>query len=211
MGIGASTTASVWRRTWAHLGVPVADANLFDELCARYCEPHRKYHTLQHLDECFEKLKALQAEAIHPGEIELALWFHDAIYDIRRQDNEERSADWARSSVVAAGLSKSVADRVHSLVMVTRHNAVPGEPDEAILVDVDLSILGATKDRFDEYEKQIREEYSWVPDFLFRSRRCSVLTGFLQRPTIFNTRTFVETYEARARENLKRSIKKLCG
>ena len=200
-----------WRRTWTRLGASVADSRLFADVRACYSEPHRKYHTIQHLDECFEKLEELRADAIHPGEIELALWFHDAIYDVKRQDNEEKSAGWARASVLAAGLSRSSADRVHALIMATGHNAVPSEPDEAILVDVDLSILGAAPARFDEYEKQIREEYSWVPGFLFRTKRRSILKEFLARPTIFNTRKFVVTYEARARENLERSISKLDG
>ena len=200
-----------WRQTWARLGVPAADEGLFDDLCARYSEPHRKYHTIRHLDECFEKLRELRADAIHPGEIEFALWFHDAIYDVKRQDNEEKSADWARSSILAAGLSMAIAERVHSLVMATCHNAVPSNADEEILVDVDLSILGATKHRFDEYEEQIRAEYSWVPGFLFRSKRRGILRAFLERPVIFNTRKFLEAYEARARENLERSIKKLGG
>jgi predicted metal-dependent HD superfamily phosphohydrolase len=81
--------------------------------------------------------------------------------------------------------------------------------DEKILVDVDLSILGAKSERFDEYERQVREEYSWVPAPIFRSKRKATLAEFLNRPTIFNTEKFVGVYEARARENLRRSVAKL--
>ena len=200
-----------WQEVWARLGAAAADGSVFHRLIACYSEPHRKYHTLRHLDECFAKLQELRAEANHPEEIELALWFHDAVYDTRRQDNEARSAEWARATVRAANLPAVVAERIHNLVMATRHDATPGEADQKVLVDVDLSILGETPERFDEYESQIREEYSWVPSMVFRSKRRKILNSFLARASIFNTRKFVEAYEARARANLERAIKRLGG
>jgi predicted metal-dependent HD superfamily phosphohydrolase len=195
-----------WQQTWERLRAPVPPVSAFDDLIGRYCEPHRRYHTLQHLDECFEKFAEIEAEAESPGEIELALWFHDAIYDTRRQDNEERSAAWARSVAVGAGMPNLAADRVHMLVLATVHDAVPSAQDERILVDVDLSILAAPPQRFDEYERQIRDEYAWVPEPSFRASRREILEGFLARPRIFGTREFFERYEARARGNLQRSI-----
>jgi predicted metal-dependent HD superfamily phosphohydrolase len=194
---------------WARLGVAVSDPTVLERLMACYSEPHRKYHTVRHLDECFVKLEELRTEAHHPEEVELALWFHDAVYDTKRQDNEARSAEWARATARVANLPTVVADRIHSLVMATCHDAVPNEPDEKVLVDVDLSILGEAPDRFDEYEDQVREEYSWVPDVVFWTKRREILRGFLARASIFNTREFVEAYEARARANLERSIKRL--
>src|SRR5262245_19497131 len=164
------TNPDQWRRMWAALGAP-ADEALLRVLIGKYTEPHRHYHTMQHLNECFEKLQDLRALAQRPAEIELALWFHDAIYDTKRKDNEEKSAHWAKSSVLAASLPAPVGDRVYKLVMVTRHNALPETTDEQVLVDVDLSILGASPERFDEYETQVRQEYSWVPGPLFRRER----------------------------------------
>jgi predicted metal-dependent HD superfamily phosphohydrolase len=196
---------------WARLGVAAPDTRVFEELVACYSEPQRRYHTIQHLDECFSKLEELRSEAKHPDEVEFALWFHDAIYDTRRQDNEAKSAAWARATASAANLPAAVGDRIHSLIMGTRHDAQPQEPDEKVIIDVDLSILGASAERFDEYESQVREEYSWVPATLFRSKRRELLKGFLMRPSIFNTRKFVEAYEAQARANLERSIKRLGG
>jgi predicted metal-dependent HD superfamily phosphohydrolase len=199
-----------WRATWAALGA-TGEESLFRDLIARYSEPHRKYHTLQHLDECFAKLAEIRSAALRPGEIELALWFHDAIYDVTRQDNEKKSADWARENVVDAGVARAIAERVHALIMVTRHAGKPVDEDESILVDVDLSILGADEARFDEYEQQIREEYSWIPGVLFRFKRSRILEAFLGRPRIFHTAPFYERYEARARANLRRSLEKLGG
>lgn len=203
------TSIAAWRTLWRGLGVTAPDEVLHEDLLACYREPHRYYHTLQHLDECFAGLQMLGALARHPEEVALALWFHDAIYDVGRSDNEARSADWARAAVETASVPGAIAERVHALVMATRHNAVPSDVDAQILVDVDLSILGAPNDRFDEYERQIRAEYSAIPLPQFRAARRRVLTEFLNRPAIFNTNVFSAAYEARARGNLARSIEKL--
>jgi len=204
-------TIEQWQMTWTELGVRSYDEPLFHELIACYSEPHRKYHTIRHLEECFGKWPAVQAEAIHPPEVEVALWLHDAIYDVMRQDNEEKSAQWARAIILRAGLDSAVADRVYALVMATRHNAVPEETDQQILVDIDLSILGAAPERFDQYERQIREEYSWVPGFLFRRNRRKILESLLGRSRIFATHHFFDTHEALARANLERSVRQLGG
>lgn len=198
-----------WQQMWVRFGVTEPDASIFDQLLARYSESHRKYHTARHLDECFAKFEELRSDATHPHEVEFALWFHDAIYETKRHDNEERSAEWACATGAAASLPVDVTDRIHALILATRHDAAPRDTDEKILVDVDLSILGANADRFAEYEDQIREEYAWVPGIVFRSKRRKILRGFLDRPSIFNTRKFVEAYEAQARANLERSIKRL--
>ena len=195
-----------WQAAWAELGAK-PPPGLFDELMARYGEPHRHYHTAQHLDECFAQMARHLAE--HPAEVELALWFHDAIYAPKRQDNEAKSADWARDSALSAGVTGDCAKRLHALVMSTRHEAVPQARDEQVLVDIDLSILGAPAARFDEYERQVRQEYAWVPGVVFRSKRKTILQQFLARPAIYSTAPFRERLEASARANLARSIDRL--
>jgi len=194
---------------WRQLGAANPDPRLHGELIARYSEPHRRYHTVRHLDECFEKLDEIRSLARHPAEIELALWFHDAIYDVKRHDNEEKSADWARASATAAGVAADACERVYSLILSTRHQAAANGVDAEILVDIDLSILGAVLVRFDEYERQVREEYSWVPDFLFRRERKAILKEFLARPRIFSTTHFRDRYEHQARSNIERSLERL--
>jgi predicted metal-dependent HD superfamily phosphohydrolase len=177
------------------------DRSLYDALVARYSEPQRRYHTLQHLEECFAAYDEIADLAGHPADVELALWFHDAIYDTRRSDNEERSADWAQS---ATGSS-----RVHALIMVTRHAAAPQTVDEKVLVDADLWILGAPEKRFDEYEQQVREEYGWVPGPIYRRKRREILQDFLDRTTIYGTTRFIQRHEPQARANLARSLARL--
>ena len=196
---------SSWSRAWQAIGGPV-DEPLFERLIAAWSEAHRRYHTLQHLGECLERMASVAHLARRPAEVELALWFHDAILDVQRDDNETRSAAWARQTATDAGAPADVAGRLHELVMATRHDGVPATPDEALLVDIDLAILGAPDDRFDEYERQVRAEYAAVPEADFRLGRRRLLAGFLARPAIFGTSHFYGLLEARARANLARSI-----
>jgi predicted metal-dependent HD superfamily phosphohydrolase len=203
------TLLAHWQSAWRELGVSNADNSLFHQLIACYSEPHRKYHTMQHLNECFAHLETLRLAAERPAEVEVAVWFHDAIYETRRKDNEERSADWACDSALASGLSTDSAARIYDLVMVTKHNVVVFSRDAEVLVDIDLGILGTEAARFDEYENQIRAEYSWVPWPLYRRERRRVLHQFLSRQTIYCTEHFRASYEAQARDNIARSLARL--
>ena len=202
-----SVTLSSWQRLWGELGAATVNGGLMNQLVAAYSERQRHYHTLQHLRECLAHFDAAAALARRPAEVELALWFHDAVYQPQAADNEERSAQWARDSVLAAGCGEDVAQRVHDLVMATKqHTAAPGDADAALLLDVDLAILGALPTRFDEYERQIRAEYAHVEPQAWRARRARVLGGFLQRPRLYLTDVFHDTLAARARANLQRSV-----
>lgn len=194
-----------WRRAWGNLQLAPPDG-LIDKLLAAYMEAQRHYHCLQHLQECLSHFEGAAHLAAHPGEVELALWFHDAIYDVKGKTNELQSAQWASSELAAAGASPSVIQRVHELIMATRHDASPtdSEPDQQLLVDIDLAILGAAPERFQEYTQQVRAEYSWVPGLIYRINRARILKGFLKRPSIYGTRFFRDRFEAQARDNLRK-------
>jgi predicted metal-dependent HD superfamily phosphohydrolase len=208
---GAVTLVDRWDGDWADLGTPPPDARTLAELLARYTEPQRAYHTLQHLAECFAALDSSRGLAERPGEVAIALWFHDAIYDSHTSDNEARSAAWAEAVVSAAGGGREVGSRVRDLILATRHLEASGPGDQALLVDIDLAILGADADRFEEYEAQIRREYAWVPETAYRAERARLLAGFLARPRIYTTSYFSERLEGRARANLRQSIIGLGG
>ena len=208
MSAGPLTSSGNWEGAWRALGA-AAPEGLRSRLLARYAEPHRAYHTQQHLHECFAALGPTSDLAEHLAEVELALWFHDAIYDTHAHDNEAQSARWAQESMRGAGVDAAAGARVHALVMATKHQGVPAGADARLLVDVDLSILGADETRFAEYERQIRFEYGWVPEDAYREGRARVLSGFLDRASIYGTPWFAERLEARARANLSRSLRHL--
>ena len=194
-----------WSDAWRALGASADDA-LLAELLARYAEGQRAYHTLQHLGECLVHLARERDGAERPAEVALALWFHDAIYDVHRHDNEARSADWARQAARRAGLAPEVAERLHALVMATRHDAQPVGADARLLVDIDLAILGAAPARFAEYERQIRIEYAHVPPAVFEPRRRQILSGFLARDPLYLTAPMRSRLEAAARANLGQAV-----
>lgn len=199
-----------WAQPWEELGLPPR-MELQADLRQRYSEPRRAYHTLHHLSECLQLLEQTGELAEHPAEVEIALWFHDAIYDPRRTDNEERSAEWAQRELKRAGAGADMQQRIVDLVLVTRHGGEPATPDQQLLADIDLSILGAGAARFDEYERQIRTEYKHVPTLLYRPARRKLLTAFLGRPQLYGTAWFRERREAQARRNLERSLTRLAG
>jgi predicted metal-dependent HD superfamily phosphohydrolase len=202
---------AAWRATWTELGAAQPDDALHQQLIACWSEPHRRYHTLQHLMEIMVQFDGARELARRPAEIELALWFHDAFYDAQRDDNEERSAQWARDTVRKAGLAEDVAQRLYALVMATRHEEIPTDADAQLLVDVDLSILGAETARFEQSNAQVREEYAHVPEKEYRQGRRRVLRSFLDRPRLYNTDKFYAQLEQRARENLQRELDRLQG
>lgn len=173
---------------------------------ARWREPHRHYHTIQHLEECLALFAAVRDEAERPDEVEGALWFHDAIYDPHASDNEERSAALAREVLVARGIATDVIERVQAMILATRHDAVAPAGDIALACDVDLAILGADDARFDEYERQVRAEYAWVPAAIFRAQRAEILRRLLSRPQLFVTASLRERFEEAARSNIARSL-----
>jgi predicted metal-dependent HD superfamily phosphohydrolase len=116
--------------------------------------------------------------------VELAIWFHDAVYDTGRSDNEEKSAAWAEAVILQAGLSGRIAERVRSLILASRHREEVTDNDAQLLVDVDLSILGRETEVFWGYDGDIRKEYAWVPEDVFWRERVRILRGFLDRTHI---------------------------
>jgi predicted metal-dependent HD superfamily phosphohydrolase len=198
-----------WSAHWRQLGARDAGEDLHRQLVACWSEKHRHYHTLQHLRECFEHFDASQGDAVAPAQIAIALWFHDAFYDPKREDNEDRSADWARDAALQAGIASPVAQRLHAMVMATKHETLPADADTKLLVDIDLSILGADPVRFDESDEQIRREYAHVPEPEWKVGRRRVLRGFLDRPRLYGTERYFTMLEARARDNLHRALARL--
>lgn len=195
-----------WFETWKRVGAPPPET-LFESLIAAHSEPHRSYHSVRHLEECFTHLDGCPLDPEHPAEFELALWFHDAVYEPTRPDNEAQSAAFARREL--SRLPEPMLDRIESLIGITKHDVTPESADEELLVDIDLAILGADPDRFDEYERQIREEYAWVPEPKYREARASILRAFVSREPLYRTSHFRNRLEAAARQNLARSIERL--
>jgi len=178
--------------------------SLYVSLQIRYSEPHRAYHNLKHIKSMLDNFDSVRQTAEAPDALEWAIWCHDVVYDPQRKDNEELSAIESNRLTRASGLSQDFADLAASLIMATAAHE-PKTRDEALIVDLDLAILGAPEPDFDAYEGQIRSEYSWVPEQDYRVGRSKVLQTFLDRDQIYTTQPFHHLEQA-ARSNLKRSL-----
>jgi len=201
--------AKTWAAFWQELGAPDGAPELHRQLVKCWSEKHRHYHTLQHLRECFERFEELRGDAKSPPQIAVALWFHDGFYDPTQCNNEARSADWARNAALESGIGGPIADKLHAMVMATKHHGMPEDADTRLLVDIDLAIFGADVARFDESNAQVRREYAHVPEAEWLVGRGRVLRQFLERDRLYGTQRFHDMYEERARQNIRRALDRL--
>ena len=198
-----------WQVTWQRVAAPLggsaqAVAAVGRELAARYGQPHRAYHTLEHV----EAVLATVADLVAAGEpvadrtaVDLAACLHDAVYDPRAGDNEAASAALAAAVLPSLGADDALVTRVGELVMATRdHLAADG--DAAVLVDADLAVLGAEPARYRAYVAAVRREYHWLAAAQWARGRAALLRGLLGRPRLYATPTMRARAEARARANL---------
>ncbi|MFO0798180.1 MAG: hypothetical protein U0804_11950 [Gemmataceae bacterium] len=207
------------QQAWARLlggyrVTPAAAYPVFDLLVTAYTAPDRHYHNLEHLAEMFRVAARLTAITDDPAPVQLAIWFHDAVYDPRAADNEERSADLAATLLGPLGVPRDEIDRVGRLIRATAHlthDRPPPDRDTMILLDADLAILGAAPERYARYAGAIRAEYAWVPEAEYRAGRAAVLKRFLARPRLFWTDLAHQEGDAQARANLTAESARLTG
>ena len=177
-----------------------------DQLVAAYTAPGRHYHNLTHIEDCLGALAAVDGLSAAEREILTeAIWWHDVVYDATRPDNEELSAQLAEQHV-----RPELRPEVGRLIRLTStHQVDPQDRLGAILISIDLSILGAQPARYDAYAAAIRKEFAHVADSDYRAGRSRVLARFAARPFIFPDAGFAEKYDRQARENLAREIASL--
>ena len=190
---------------------PLIDPEMKAELSALYRAPDRHYHGISHIEALLALALEYRTALSDPDAVEAAIWFHDAIYDSRRSDNETRSAQLALEKLAGRTGPERLA-RIARMIEATATHALPDLGDKAagrdaaLFLDMDLSILGASPVEFDAYEAAVRREYGWVEEKAWRAGRAAVLEKFLARPHIFHTDVFRRRFEAQARKNLARSL-----
>lgn len=198
-----------WQGFLSRANLRDAASSTFDQLASAYQSPERHYHNLNHIHHCLSELETVASACPTPVEVEAAIWFHDYVYDARRNDNETQSSSAAASMLQMMGMEPASLSIVSELILDTRHKVIPKTAAGTFVVDIDLSILGRPVDEFDAYERGIRAEYAHVDDLAFRQGRSTILSAFLARPTIYATKQFRERYESSARVNLQRSLERL--
>lgn len=200
-----------WKNLCDYIGIknPVAVEKWWTRLATLYSEENRFYHNLEHIAACLQECEFAQKEIYHPMDIKLAIWFHDAIYDTQRNDNEENSVLLFIEAAKELGLSQYTVNPVKTMILATKHvktysvNSSSQNNDLCLFLDIDLSILGKNKEIFTKYDKDIRQEYSWVPEAAYTVARKDILEGFLSRERIFISDIFARKYEFLARKNIE--------
>jgi predicted metal-dependent HD superfamily phosphohydrolase len=184
------------------------------ELISAYTAPDRHYHDLHHIEALLGLADACASAITDRDVVEAAIWFHDAIYDTRRSDNEERSATLAMARLAGTADEGRIV-RIAAMIRATAGHAIPDFADAAagrdcaLFLDMDLAILGSPAADFDAYEAAVRREYGWVREPQWKLGRRAVLAQFLARPAIYATARFRASHEAAARRNLARAIARL--
>jgi len=200
---------------------------IFQEILKKYAEEGRYYHTIAHIESMLRELKKTSPAVKDVLSLKMAIWLHDVIYDPKRPDNEERSAEFAAELCEKLSLPAPFIARVKELILLTKtHRASPEDEDALILLDLDLlafagvreraveflltssdfAVLSTSPEAFGRYDRGIRKEYSFVETLLYIEKRIEILEGFLKREPLFNLPMFRDLYEDAARKNLRTAI-----
>lgn len=175
--------------------------DLYTLLIAAYTEKHRAYHTVQHIVECLALFESVRDQLDDPIAVEMAIWFHDVIYDPKASDNELRSA-MLMEQYCQNILNEQQIEKIYTWIVATQQHQPSHESDLNYLLDIDLAILGSATARFQSYEQQIQIEYGWVEQNIYEIKRQKVLKHFYQMNPIYQTLYFHHHHEKQAKINL---------
>lgn len=195
-----------WSEICVAVGV-VPDQGDYRRIRSAWRGMGRHYHTLSHLEACLREFDAARELVLEPAEVELALWFHDAIYKSWRRDNEPQSAALAVRTLRAA--REDVVDRIRQMILATAHRDAGFSGDTALILDIDLAILGAPPEIYSQFERAVRREYWWAPRARYVAGRSKLLRSLLERPAIYQHDWFYAKYEKQARANVAAALQQL--
>jgi predicted metal-dependent HD superfamily phosphohydrolase len=180
------------------------------DLLRRWGEAHRQYHTVSHLEAVLSVIEQHHSHAADLAAVRLAAWYHDAVYDPQRVDNEEVSAQLAETALPSLGVPAEQVAEVARLVRLTAgHDPAPGDRNGELITDADLCVLAAPPEVYQAYTAAVRREYAHVPDPLFAAGRAAVLRNLLSLSPMFRTPALRERWEEAARVNITRELAEL--
>jgi predicted metal-dependent HD superfamily phosphohydrolase len=201
-----------FRSVWAHSAPETMDAKsdlAWQFLLTHYSESHRHYHNMDHISHCLLQLDEVAWQLEVPDAVELAIWFHDIIYQIGANDNELKSAEVFRS-LAQPVMNQALIDAVCGLIMATTHINDIRDGDAAAMVDIDLSSFGLPWEEYLADSHNLRQEQKDTPDQQFYAGKLKFLKALTRRNAIFQTRYFREKLEQRARQNIARYVGNNC-
>lgn len=179
-------------------------AQLWRELKVAYSKPTRYYHTLQHLEHIYKELEPFELSPL----LEFAIFYHDIVYDVKQNDNEEQSALLAQKRLTQLTLPEELNKQLFELIVETKTHKSSSK-ENRLFLDADLAILGSNEKSYNKYIQNVRKEYDIYDDITYFTGRRNVLEVFLEKERIYESEYFYELYEKQARKNLKQELKKL--
>lgn len=197
-----------WKQLMAKMNL-TENRETYDALIHAHSDDSRRYHNLDHLRSVLASLDLVEQSAVHKNEVELALWFHDAVYKPLCACNEYKSAAWAREFLTQNNVNEESISLVIQLINATEHSVQSEQGDDLLIADIDIAILGQSQDVYEKYTRDVRYEYRKVPSFIYRKKRKALLERFLSKPNIYSTAHFYQTLEVQARKNLTNEIRRL--
>jgi predicted metal-dependent HD superfamily phosphohydrolase len=197
---------ALWNRCFAD-SEGERPTTIYADLVRRYSEPHRCYHTCDHITHCLKQFDLAADLMDNSDAVEMGLWFHDVICEPGAADNELKSAQLFEK--ITDDQPSSLKQSVYDLIMVTKHPEKPKCLDEKFMVDIDLSSFGLPWGAFMRDSQAVREEFAHAPDESFFAGHLKFLNSLIGRPTFFFTDFFQTRYEAIARDNIARYMKDL--
>lgn len=198
---------SFLKNNWEDLTneLPIIKNEYYQELTSLYNSKNRIYHNLNHIEALLKFSEEYKHLLNSPETIDFTIWYHDAIYDASKSNNEEKSAELAKLHLTQLGLSKQLIENCYKLIIATQTHTLNNSLnsfDAQFLLDIDLSILAAERKQYIEYTQQIRKEYKMHPDSLYNEGRKKVLKHFLEMENIYKTELFQNLWEEKAKENI---------
>ena len=170
--------------------------SLWQEIEQRHRESTRQYHTLRHLEHIYSVLPKLNHVT------EFAIFYHDIVYDVSRNDNEEQSALLCQKQLKLLGVNSKLVAEICQLILETKTHEASSERN-ALFLDADLAILGSSEKLYNEYIQNVRKEYAIYSDDVYKEGRKKVLEHFLKKERIYMSNYFYELDERKARKNLE--------
>lgn len=193
-----------WASLTQRLDLPPS-LEMFETLQRLHAQRHRHYHTAQHITACLQHLDTRRSLTNRHDLIEIAIWFHDAVYKPLSKTNEADSAAMA-CGFLDGHLPSCDVKTVETMILLTQTHGQTDDPDTALMLDIDLSILATPADVYDRYTLDVRREYRWVPGPMFRKGRAKMLRHFLAMDRIYKTETLRREWDALARVNMAREL-----
>jgi predicted metal-dependent HD superfamily phosphohydrolase len=175
----------------------------FDQLSFLYNQKDRYYHNLVHIRNFLDLKDEFLDQIEEPLLFELAIWYHDAVYDAKNNDNEQQSFLLVQDHFNNFLDSKQMIHLDHFIMSTAGHFPKSDDSDIFYFLDFDLAILATDKDIYKLYSDAIWKEYKKTYSrAIYEKGRKKILKNFLLREKLYFSDAFIVKYDKIARHNI---------